>query len=163
MLNLNGNTLAAVAEQACRDAAQHGRWLVAIGRALVELESNPWIERGELHGLIIASPTSGNLYSANGTCQCAAHQYGRACWHRAAARLVRLHDEREAASAYTQAADAGLFGPAASAEDYSYLIDDDRGPFPLNLPDDDQVEESNRLARKIAAARATALVNELFA
>ncbi|MBC8160469.1 MAG: hypothetical protein H7Z42_04545 [Roseiflexaceae bacterium] len=98
MLNLNTQTLAAVAEQACRDAAEHGRWLVAIGRALVELETNPWIERGELHGLIIGSP-SGNLYSANGTCQCRAYAFKLPCWHRAASRLVRLHDEREAAAA----------------------------------------------------------------
>lgn len=94
MLNLNVTTLAAVVDQALIDAAAHPRWVMAIGRAAVELNTNPWIERGDLHGLIIASP-SGNLYSANGTCQCEAHRYGNPCWHRAAARLVRLHDEQQ--------------------------------------------------------------------
>ena len=98
MLNLNQETLAAVAEQACRDAAQHGRWLVAIGRALVELDANPWIARIEGgRGLLIGSP-SGSVYSSNGVCQCKAFEHGQACWHRAAARLVRLHDEKEAAA-----------------------------------------------------------------
>jgi len=146
MLNLNSSTLNAVVEQACADAAAHGRWLVAIGRAVVELESNPWIERGELHGLIIASP-SGNLYSANGTCQCAAHQYGRACWHRAAARLVRLHDERE----------------AAAQQEGTAIADAQRAGL-VTMPEGDTLDtDGMRVARKIAAARATALLNELFA
>jgi hypothetical protein len=146
MLNLNQETLAAVVEKAAHDAADHPRWLTAIGRAILELDSNPYIERNDHGGLIIGSP-SGECYAANGVCQCRAFEFKIPCWHRAAARLVRLHDEREAAAAYTQAADAGAFGPA----------------FVLNLPDDDRVEQSNRLARKIAAARATAQINELFA
>lgn len=97
MLNLNSSTLQAVADKAIIDAAAHPRWINAIGRALVELETNPWIERGELHGLVIASP-SGRLYSANGTCQCEAYTHSQACWHRAAARLVRLHDEHLASA-----------------------------------------------------------------
>ena len=95
MLNLNPTTLAAVVDKARTDAAEHPRWLAAIDRAVVELVQNPWIERGELHGVIIASP-SGNLYSANGTCQCTAAHYSRPCWHRAAARLVERHDQRQA-------------------------------------------------------------------
>lgn len=98
MLDLNPTTFAAVCEKAAHDAQQHPRWLTAIGRAILELDSNPWIERGELHGLVIGSP-SGNVYAANGTCQCEAHKYGIPCWHRAAARLVRLCDEREASAA----------------------------------------------------------------
>jgi hypothetical protein len=101
MLNLNPTTLAAVVDKARTDAAEHPRWLAAIDRAVVELLQNPWIERGELHGVIIASP-SGNLYSANGTCQCTAHAYGNPCWHRAAARLVRLHDEYAPAPAIVE-------------------------------------------------------------
>lgn len=93
MLNLNVTTLAAVVDQALKDAANHPRWVAAIRRAFEEIDCNPYIERGELHGIIVVSPTSGNLYAANGTCQCEAHRYGNACWHRAAARLVRLHDE----------------------------------------------------------------------
>ncbi len=92
MLNLSITVLAAVVEQALRDAADHPRWVAAIRRAFEELDSNPYIERTD-HGLIIGS-TSGKVYSANGICQCEAFQYGNACWHRAAARLVRLHDEK---------------------------------------------------------------------
>ncbi len=94
MLNLNQEVLNAVVEQACRDAAAHVKWLTAIGRAVVELASNPYLERQDGH-LLIASP-SGALYAANGVCQCKAFEFGQPCWHRAAARLVRLHDEREA-------------------------------------------------------------------
>src|SRR5215212_3157949 len=98
MLNLNQETLNAVVEQACKDAAQHGRWLVAIGRAAYELECNPYVERNpEGHGLIIGS-SSGNVYSSNGICQCAAYVHGQPCYHRAMARIVRLCDEREAAA-----------------------------------------------------------------
>jgi hypothetical protein len=93
MLNLSYHTLQAVADKALIDAAAHPRWVVAIGRALVELDSNPFVERQSSgHGLIIGSP-SGKCYAANGTCSCTAYQYGQPCWHRAAARLVRLHDE----------------------------------------------------------------------
>jgi SWIM zinc finger len=97
MLNLNQETLNAVVEQACINAAAYGRWLVAIGRAAYELEANPWIERNDHGGLDIASP-SGSVYAANGTCGCKAFEFGQPCWHRAAARIVRLHDEREAAA-----------------------------------------------------------------
>ncbi len=98
MLNLDCTTLQAVADQALIDASAHPRWITAIGRALVELDTNPWITRApEGHGLIIGSP-SGTCYSSNGICQCKAYEFKNACWHRAAARLVRLHDERQAAA-----------------------------------------------------------------
>lgn len=94
MLTLDRSTLDQVIAKALLDAAAHPRWIVAIGRAAVELDTNPYIERGD-HGLIIGSP-SGKCYAANGICQCTAFTYGQPCWHRAAARLVRLHDERQA-------------------------------------------------------------------
>jgi hypothetical protein len=132
MLNLNTQTLAAVVEKATHDAANHPRWLQAIARAIVELESNPWITRGDLHGLIIGS-TSGKCYTSNGVCQCTAFEFGRPCWHRAASRLVRLHDEREAAASL------------------------------VTMPEGDTLAtDGMRVARKIAAARATALINELY-
>jgi SWIM zinc finger len=147
MLTLNPTTLAAVAEQACRDAAQHGRWLVAIGRALVELDSNPWIARNpDGHGLLIGSP-SGSVYSSNGQCQCKAFEHGQPCWHRAAARLVRLHDAREAA--------AQIEGTAIAAAQLAGLV---------TMPEGDRLDtDGMRVARTIAAQRATAQINELFA
>lgn len=130
MLNLNSTTLQAVAEKAAQDAANYPRWLTAIGRALIELDCNPWIERGDHGGLVIGSP-SGACYAANGVCQCEAYKFGKKpCWHRAAARLVRLHDEREA---------------AALADKVITVV------------------EQTKLTRKIAAARATQQLNELFA
>src|SRR5262245_23896800 len=92
MLNLNVTTLTAVVDQAMQDAADHPRLLNAINRAVVELRSNPYIAPQDGH-LLIASSSSDKIYSANGRCQCAAFEYGEACWHRAAARLVRRHDE----------------------------------------------------------------------
>lgn len=106
MLHLNLQTLAAVAEKAAHDAANHPRWLTAIGRAILELDSNPYIERND-HGLLIGSP-SGEVYAANGVCQCEAFKFNRPCWHRAAARLVRLHDEREAAAQFTPQIEAAV-------------------------------------------------------
>ena len=120
MLNLNPTTLAAVAEQACSDAAQHGRWLVAIGRALVELETNPYLERAD-HGLLIGSP-SGSVYSANGVCQCRAYAFGQPCWHRAAARLVRLHDERESAARAARPTVAQLLAAARAKAEVNELF-----------------------------------------
>lgn len=95
MLNLNCTLLSQVVSKALADASAHPRWINAINRAFLEIDSNPWIERNsDGHGLIIGSP-SGTAYSANGVCSCEAYQHGRACWHRAAAGLVRLHDEAQ--------------------------------------------------------------------
>lgn len=147
MLNLDCTILSQVVSKALADAAGHPRWVNAIRRAFEEVDSNPWIERNPNgHGLIIGSP-SGACYSANGECSCPAFAFGRACWHRAAARLVRLHDERQTAvqqegQAIADAAQSGL----------------------VTMPEGDTLDTSGmRIARKIAAARATALVNELFA
>jgi hypothetical protein len=96
MLTLDRSTLDQVIAKALLDAAAHPRWIVAIGRAAVELDTNPYMERGD-HGLIIGSE-SGKCYAANGICQCTAFEFKQPCWHRAAARLVRLHDEKLAAA-----------------------------------------------------------------
>ncbi len=96
MLNLSYHILQAVADQALIDAAAHPRWIAAIGRALVELDTNPYLEWQDGH-LLIASP-SGALYAANGVCQCQAFIHGQPCWHRAAARLVRRYHEAQAAA-----------------------------------------------------------------
>jgi hypothetical protein len=105
MLNLSIPVLTQVVDQALQAAADHPRWLNAINRAVAELVSAPYITRQDGH-LLIASSSSNNIYSANGVCQCAAytgidpktdtrvHSGGQPCWHRAAARLVRLHDEQ---------------------------------------------------------------------
>lgn len=104
MLNLDYTLLQQVADQAVADAAAHPRWLTAIGRALVEINDNPYMEWQDDH-LLIGSP-SGNLYTANGVCQCEAFTHGQPCWHRAAARLVRRYQEAQAVSVATKIARA---------------------------------------------------------
>lgn len=114
MLNLNTSILAQVVDQALIDAAAHPRWVMAIGRAVVELNTNPYIERQDNH-LLIGSP-SGAVYAANGVCQCAAYAHSQPCWHRAAARLIRLHDEKLTA-APTMPALGDRIGSARAAAD----------------------------------------------
>jgi hypothetical protein len=94
MLNVNVTTFSAVVDQAMRDACAHPRRLAAINRAVVEVLSNPYMERDPDHGGILIGSTSGRVYAANGVCQCEAYAHGFPCYHRAAARLVRLHDQQ---------------------------------------------------------------------
>lgn len=101
MLNLQADILNLVVIQAKQSAAAHPRWLNAIERAAVELESNPWIEAQDDHTLLIGSP-SGQTYIGNGSCQCAAYAHGIPCWHRAAARLYHRYVEMEAKSALVE-------------------------------------------------------------
>lgn len=77
------------------------RWINAISKAAVEIEQNgifmTWQEDSQ--SLLIWSQRSNNIYTANGVCQCRAFEQGSPCFHRAAARLVRLYMEPEAAPA----------------------------------------------------------------
>jgi hypothetical protein len=79
------------------DAQNKKRWIRAIAKAAVEIEQNgvfmTWQE--EDHSLLIWSQKSNHIYSANGVCQCRAFEQGIPCFHRAAARLVRLYMEPE--------------------------------------------------------------------
>ncbi len=52
-----------------------------------------WMEEDK--SLLIWSQKSNNIYAANGVCQCRAFEQGSPCFHRAAARLVRLYMEME--------------------------------------------------------------------
>jgi hypothetical protein len=91
MLNLNQNKLQEVVEAAFNQAHDR-RWEVAIVKAKQQLESNPYIHV-DGDALLILSPESSEIYSANGTCQCRAYQHRQPCWHRAAARLVKRYNE----------------------------------------------------------------------
>ncbi len=79
------------------DSQNKKRWVNAIAKAAVEIEQNgifmTWQE--EDHSLLIWSQRSNNIYTANGVCQCRAFEQGIPCFHRAAARLVRLYMEPE--------------------------------------------------------------------
>ena len=72
-------------------AAGNLRWMVALDSAanwLLQQEELAW--DGEAHALHVPSAsTPGIVYIANGACQCEAFSKHNACWHRAAARLVK--------------------------------------------------------------------------
>ncbi len=84
-------------EQTVPDAQAKKRWINAIAKAAAEIEQNgvfmTW--QNEDHSLLIWSQKSNNIYTANGVCQCRAFEQGSPCFHRAAARLVRLYMEME--------------------------------------------------------------------
>jgi hypothetical protein len=90
-------TAAAIAkvELTVTDAQNKKRWINAIGKAVIEIEENGAFmtyDKADNH-LVIWSQKSNEIYSANGVCQCKAFERGMACWHRAAARLVRIYLE----------------------------------------------------------------------
>jgi hypothetical protein len=79
------------------DAQTKKRWINAIAKAAAEIEENgvfmTWQEADK--SLLIWSQKSNNIYTSNGVCQCRAFEQGSPCFHRAAARLVRLYMEME--------------------------------------------------------------------
>ncbi len=79
------------------DAQTKRRWVRAIAKATVEIEENgvfmTWMQDDK--SLLIWSQKSNQIYTANGVCQCRAFEQGSPCFHRAAARLVRLYLEAE--------------------------------------------------------------------
>jgi hypothetical protein len=90
-------TAAALAkvELTVTDAQNKKRWFNAITKAVIEIEENGAFMTYDAKDnyLVIWSQKSNEVYSANGVCQCKAFERGFACWHRAAARLVRLYLE----------------------------------------------------------------------
>jgi hypothetical protein len=90
------NALAKV-ELTVADVQTRKRWINAIAKAAVEIEENgvfmTWMD--EEQSLLIWSQKSNHIYSANGVCQCRAFEQGIPCFHRAAARLVRLYTAAE--------------------------------------------------------------------
>jgi hypothetical protein len=95
-MTLNTTQLEQVIETAKAKAASHPAWLRAIEKAAEQLISNPYIsETGD--GLLILG-TTGNIYHSNGTCGCEALKRGIACWHRAAAQLIKRYYESKTAT-----------------------------------------------------------------
>lgn len=93
--------LVAAVDAARVAAAGDARWLNAINTGY------DWLLQQERiifeiahHELTVPSAsTEGRTYRANGSCQCKAFEQHNACWHRAAARLVRRACEHRAAQA----------------------------------------------------------------
>lgn len=91
MMNIDTDKMQQVIQQAFDRAAGNRRWETAIARAKQHLESNPYMHF-DGSGLLVLSE-SGEIYTANGTCQCKAYTNGQPCWHRAAARLIERYNE----------------------------------------------------------------------
>jgi len=91
MMNLHQETMQTVIQAAFDKVSGSRRWQTAIVKAMQQIESNPYMHF-DGHALLVLSP-SGEIYSANGTCQCKAYASGQPCWHRAAARIVQRYHE----------------------------------------------------------------------
>ncbi len=90
-MNIDQDRIQQLAQDAFNKVSGNRRWETAIVKAKVQLETNPYIHF-DGQSLLILSP-SGEIYSANGTCQCKAYMSSQPCWHRAAARLVQRYNE----------------------------------------------------------------------
>jgi len=90
-MNIDQNRMLQVVQEAFDKVLDSRRWQIAIVKAKQQIEDNPYIHF-DGQALLILSP-SGEIYSANGSCQCKAYANGQPCWHRAAARLVKRYNE----------------------------------------------------------------------
>jgi hypothetical protein len=91
VLNIEQDRMKQVAQEAFDKASRSLRWQTAIVKAKQQIEENPYLHF-DGGSLLILSP-SGEIYSANGTCQCKAYKSNQPCWHRAAARLIMRYNE----------------------------------------------------------------------
>jgi hypothetical protein len=115
MQSINPETLNQVAETARHQTGGDSRWINAINRAEREIVENPYLHLEGDH-LLVLSSTSSNIYTANGSCQCAAWAYGqKPCWHRAAKQLLLRCQELESARQAPIAAPQMVSGGETSA------------------------------------------------
>ncbi|MDQ3258206.1 MAG: hypothetical protein M3R15_30690 [Acidobacteriota bacterium] len=89
MMNIDQSRMEQVIQEAFDRVQSSRRWQVAIVKAKQQIEENPYLHFDGI-ALLILSP-SGEIYSANGSCQCKAYAKNQPCWHRAAARLVERY------------------------------------------------------------------------
>lgn len=120
-------------------AASNTRWLNAIDSAwgwLLEQDAVSYDHAA--HALRVESASeAGRFYVANGACQCRAFEQHNACWHRAAARLVRralelAEDARDAAEVEALAAE--LYRDAQADGVSCYTLDIAREGARSRLP-----------------------------
>ncbi len=89
-MNLNENKLAAVVGTALAAVKGNKRWTNAILRAEELLTSgNPYLHFTGSSLLMLSE--SGEIYEANGVCQCKAYKGGQPCRHRAAYKLMKRY------------------------------------------------------------------------
>jgi hypothetical protein len=82
---LDEGRLAQVVESALLNVQGNRRWQNAIRRAAEELQRNPYMHFTGKSLLMLSE--SGEIYEANGACQCAAFKAQMPCRHRAAYKL----------------------------------------------------------------------------
>ena len=91
-MNLNETKLAAVVEAALIATQGNRRWTNAVRKGAAVLTSgNPYLHYTGKSLLMLSE--SGEIYEANGVCQCAAYKAGQPCRHRAAYKLVKRYLE----------------------------------------------------------------------
>ncbi len=91
MQNLNETKLNEVVEAAKACVAGNKRWTAAIERGADILISNAYVHFTG-HSLLMLSD-SGEIYEANGVCQCRSFAQGQPCKHRAAYKLMVRYTE----------------------------------------------------------------------
>jgi hypothetical protein len=84
---LDERKLAEVVESALSNVRGNRRWQNAIRRAATELLTNPYMHYTGNSLLMLSE--SGEIYEANGTCQCVAFKSHTPCRHRAAYKLLK--------------------------------------------------------------------------
>jgi hypothetical protein len=77
MMNIDQGIIQRVVQEAFDKVSGNRRWEAAIAKAKAQLESNPYIHF-DGQALLILSP-SGEIYTANGACQCKAYMSGQPC------------------------------------------------------------------------------------
>lgn len=91
MVSINQDRMQQVTQDAFNRVSGNRRWETAIAKAKAELEANPYMHFDGQALLILSA--SGEIYSANDSCQCKAFANHQPCWHRAAARLIKRYAE----------------------------------------------------------------------
>ena len=92
MIEINETKLNLVVEVALSKVKGDTRWTNAILRGEKLLtDGNPYLHFDGTRLLVLSE--SGNIYTANGTCQCKAHKEKMPCKHRAAFGLLKRYFE----------------------------------------------------------------------
>ena len=154
-----------------RAATTDARWLNALNTGYSWLlEQDVITFDAARHELTVNSP-SGRVYRANGACQCEAFAKHNACWHRAAARLVRRALELQAAPVANPAFRRGQRVRVVASGAIGWVVSVDRtfvwcemergGALQSGFIAADLEAAPHSVAERLSAARSVAM--ELFA
>lgn len=91
MVTMNASKFQQVVEIALAQVNGNKRWTNAVTKAAEMIESNPYMHWTG-NSLVMLSE-SGEIYEANGVCQCKAFRSGQPCKHRAAYKLMKRYNE----------------------------------------------------------------------